>query len=350
MQRALNTPRLSGRIMVVSDRLAVVAELQAILRSSDHLALTVSDGDEALRILRDGVVPDVVISDLGCERSLAAMEYVWRFRQMNRVGSHLVVVEDGAPFSSPEAEECTRRHAVRPLPRPFHADEVREAIDEAIRRMDRDLRALRGETWREIDRLQQVAREVQRDTVNALAATIAARDPYMHGHAMRVAELCRRLGPPLGIRDEDEDVLETAARLHEIGKASVPVELLHKAEPLSTEELEWIRSHVRTGAEIVRMVPSLERVAKVIEHQATDYRDLERILGRGTADALLPGVLRVVDAYDAMTHSRAYRGATQREHWERTLTRGAGTTFHPGAVHALLRVLEPGGGDEELAA
>jgi response regulator RpfG family c-di-GMP phosphodiesterase len=346
MQRVLNAPRLNGRIMVVSDRLAVVAELQAILRSSHHLALTVRDGDEALRILRDGVVPDVVISDLGCEPSLEAVEYVWRFRQMNRVGTHLVVVENGASFSSPEGGERTRRHAVTPLPRPFHPDEVREAVDEAIRRMDRDLRAARGETWREIDRLQRTVREVRRDTVNALAATIAARDPYMHGHATRVAALCRRMGPALGIRDEDADVLETAARLHEIGKASVPVELLHKAEPLSPEELEWIRSHVRTGAEIVRTVPSLERAAVVIGHLATDYCDLELIAGRGTADALLAGVLRVVDAYDAMTHARAYRGVTRREHWERTLTLGAGTIFHPAAVQALLRVLEPGGGDE----
>ena len=62
-------------------------------------------------------------------------------------------------------------------------------IDDAIRRVDEDLRALRGEMWREMQRMQRAMREMQRETVNALAATVAARDPYMHGHATRVAAL-----------------------------------------------------------------------------------------------------------------------------------------------------------------
>src|SRR5215216_4369837 len=89
----------NGRIMIVSDRENVLEELETILRPGAHLALRVVDGDEALRTLVDGLVPDLVISDLGSDRALEGIEYIWRFREMNRVGRHMVVVEEGAPFS-----------------------------------------------------------------------------------------------------------------------------------------------------------------------------------------------------------------------------------------------------------
>src|SRR4051812_42006806 len=89
----------NARILVVSDRPDVVAELDAIIGGGAHLSLAVPDGQEALQTLEDGLVPDLVISDLGSPRSLQGIEYVWRFRELNRVGRHLAVVESGAPFS-----------------------------------------------------------------------------------------------------------------------------------------------------------------------------------------------------------------------------------------------------------
>ncbi|HEX8906520.1 MAG TPA: hypothetical protein VF771_16845, partial [Longimicrobiaceae bacterium] len=274
----------------------------------------------------DGLVPDVVISDLGCDRALEGIDYVWRFRELNRVGRHMVVVENGAPFSG-----FTRANAgdgaslpllATPLARPFRRGEVTVRIEEAIHAVDEDLRALRGEMWREMQRMQRAMREMQRETVNALAATVAARDPYMHGHATRVAALCREVATALRLSDER-------------------VELLHKTAPLSPGELEQIRGHARTGAAIVAGVPALRRAAPLIEHQGTDYAELGAHLDPGSPEHLLAGILRVVDAYDAMVSPRSYRGPMPREYWERTLQAGAGTRFHPRAVEAFL-ALTPG--------
>jgi response regulator RpfG family c-di-GMP phosphodiesterase len=299
----------------------------------------VPDGEAALRMLREAVVPDLVISDLGSQHSLEGLDYVWRFREMNRVGRHMVIVEDGAPFSRPPPDAGGGSEAFTPLRRPFRPDEVRAAIEDGVRCVERDIASLRGEMWREIDRLQQAVRDVRHETVRALAATIAARDPYMHGHATRVADLCRRVGRLLRLGEADLEVLETAAVLHEIGKGSVPVELLHKVEPLSADELERVRAHARAGAEIVRQVPSLGREADLIEHQGTDHGLLGRHIDPGTMDFLLAGVLRVVDAYDAMTHARSYRAAMPRDYWEPFLEERAGRSFHPAAVRALLKAV-----------
>lgn len=326
--------------MIVSDRQEVVAELEPIIRAGKHLALSVTDGDEALRILEEGLVPDLVISDLGSERSLDGIQYVWRFREMNRVGRHMVIVEEGAPFSSVFARGAPNiPEQITALPRPFVPQAVLKRIEDAVTHMGHELHALRAEVWREMARMQQAMRDMQRETVNALAGTIAARDPYMHGHATRVAGLCRRVTRVLGISDEEVQMLETAAMLHEIGKGSVPLELLHKTEPLSPDELERIRAHARTGAEIVRGVPSLRRLAPIIEHQGTDHAELGMEMDASSPEFLLTGILRVVDAYDAMVSPRSYRGPMPRDYWENTLRSGAGTRFHPGAVDALLRVL-----------
>jgi response regulator RpfG family c-di-GMP phosphodiesterase len=329
---------LSGRIMIVSDRREVIAELQPIIRAGQHLALTVPDGAEALRTLEEGLVPDLVISDLGSRRSLQDIEYVLRFRELNRVGRHLAVVEDDAPFAAAgdTIPPRGRLPELTALPRPFRKADVTRKIDEAIRRVDHDLRALRAEMWRELHRMQQAMRQMQRETVNALASTVAARDPYMHGHATRVADLCLKVAAAMELPDDQHELLETAAVLHEIGKASVPLELLHKTEPLSPDELEQIRSHATIGAGIVGGVPALKRAAPIILHQGTDHAELHRHLEPGSPEFHLAGILRVVDAYDAMLSPRSYRGPLTRDYLEQTLLSGAGTRFDPAAVDALL--------------
>ena len=333
----------NARILVVSDRPDVVAELDAILAGGAHLSLTVPDGGEALQTLEDGLVPDVVISDLGSPGSLHGIDYVWRFRELNRAGRHLAVVESGAPFSG-FTRASAGAQAVMPavLPHPFRPGEVKARIDAAIARVDTDLRAMRGEMWRELHRLQRAMDEMQRETVKALAATVAARDPFMQGHAARVAELCRRVGAELCLPEEQLALLETAALLHEIGKASVPLALLHRAGALSDDELERVRAHARIGADIVRGVPTLTRVAPLIEHQGTDYAALPADPDPPAPGFVqLAGILRVVDVWDAMVSARSYRDAMPPEYGEETLRAGAGTRFHPGAVEAVLRLTRP---------
>jgi response regulator RpfG family c-di-GMP phosphodiesterase len=332
----------NARILVVSDRPEVVSELDAIIGGGAHIPLTVPDGREALQALEDGLVPDVVISDLGSPRSLQGIEYVWRFRELNRVGRHLAVVESGAPFSGfTRAGGGAQAPMPSVLPRPFRAAEVKARLDAAIDRVDADLRAVRGEMWREMQRMQRAMREMQRETVKALAATVAARDPFMHGHATRVAELCGRIAAELHLGEEQAALLETAALLHEIGKASVPLELLHKTAPLSQDELARIRAHAAVGADIVRGLPSLAGVAPLIEHQGTHHADLAAHLDLGAPEFLLAGILRVADVWDAMVSPRSYRGAAPPESREAALRAGAGTRFHPRAVEAVLRLTSP---------
>ena len=329
---------LSGRILIVSDRAEVVAELEPVIRAGQHLASVVPDGREAMKLLEDGMIPDVVISDLGSERSFEGIGYVRRFRELNRAGAHVVVTEPGAPVDA-GTRPAAAQERFSVLSRPFGAEDVQRTLADALSRMEAEFRTLRSEVWRSMDRLRREVEDARAEMVRALALTIAARDHFMHGHCERVAETCRKVAVAMHLSDEQTEMLAQAAMLHEIGKMAVPLELLQKTSPLTPGELERIRSHTRIGAGIVQGVPTLRRLAPLIEHQMTDHCDLAGEVSPVSPDFLLIGILRVVDAWDAMTSERSYRQALPRGYWEPYLRAGAGTRFHPQAVATLMRVL-----------
>lgn len=330
-----------GRVLVVSDRPEVVAELDPVIRSEGHLTLTVPSGDEALRVFEEGIIPDVVVTDAGAAGPREGTGYLARFRELNQLGQHLAVVEPGAPFSATRTVSGASGFHVEPfsvLPRPLDPERVRASVEGAMDRIRRDLQSLRGEMFRETARLQRAIREAQLELVTALAMTMEAKDPYMHGHCARVAELSRRVAAELRVEEDDADLLHAAAMLHEIGKMGVSLDLLHKTSPLTPEELEQIRAHTLVGAQIVGAVPSLRRTAPLIANQYTDYVELPSRISPETPEFLLAGILRVVDTYDAMTSVRSYRETLPRARWEPVLRGGAGSKFHPGAVAAFFRL------------
>jgi hypothetical protein len=325
----------SARILIVSGREEVVAELQPLIRAGQHLASVVPDSREFLDLLDAGMVPDIVISDSGSLPAREQEESIGRFHELNRVGCHLVVADAasaGAAAGGPFSE----------LRRPFVDAEVRALLEDSIRRIERELRSTRSEVWRSLDRLRREVEELRCDMIRALARTIAARDSYMTGHTDRVSELCMAMAERMGLGEDERRRLATAAQLHEIGKVSVPVELLQKESGLTPDELERIRSHARTGAGILREVPSLSPFAPLVEHLGTAFRDLPGDLPRGALDARLIGILRVADVWDAVTSARAYRAAMPRSYWEPFLRGGAGTDFDAAAVEALFAVLGAG--------
>jgi response regulator RpfG family c-di-GMP phosphodiesterase len=329
-----------GRILVVSERQRVISQLDPIIRSEGHLMLSVPNSEEALRVLDEGIIPDVVISDSATGSLLDDLAYLPRFRQLNRLGQHLAIVDGNTPPR--ELGSLAARLQVEPfdaLRFPFDDVVVRHALQEAMDRIRRDLESMRAEMFRETARLQQRMKDLQVEMVAALALAMEAKDPYMHGHCDRVAKLGVEVAQHMRLDEDEVDLVSTAATLHEIGKLGVALELLHKTTPLTPDELEQIRNHTRIGAQIVKALPSLRRLAPLIENQYTNYCDLAEKIDPDQPEFTLAAVLRVVDTYDAMMSDRSYRGTLPPERVEAVLRDGAGSKFHPAAVEALLAIV-----------
>jgi response regulator RpfG family c-di-GMP phosphodiesterase len=325
-----------GRILIVSGRPELAGMLDGPIRAEGHLSLAVPNGDEALQVLEDGIVPDIVISD-----GTDDVAWIAHFHRLNQLGRR-VEIQPQTVGPAPDAPAVDRQllpRAFATVSLPVDADEVRRIIGDAMDRIRRDLESLRGEMFRETARLQRAIRDAQVEMVAALVKIMETKDPFMQGHCERVSGLARRLAERMEVDEAGVDRVATAAMLHEIGKVGVAVELLHKTAEISPEELEQIRGHAAMGAQIVGSVPSLRSLAPLIAHQYTDFRDLGDSIPPESSDFLLASILRVVDVYDAMTSSRSYRGTLARDHWEATLRERSGSRFDPRVVEAFFDVI-----------
>jgi len=184
----------------------------------------------------------------------------------------------------------------------------------------------------------------------SLAKAVDLRDTYTGSHSARVAELAARLAARLGLDQEQIELSRLAGSLHDLGKLAIPEEILRKPGPLTGPERLVLERHPQIG---FRMLDSLgiDPVAKWILHHH------ERWDGTGYPDRL-PGpeiplgarIIFVVDAFDAMTSDRVYRGRLTQEHALAELQRCAGTQFDPNVVAALGEELEPAEASEPAVA
>jgi len=175
----------------------------------------------------------------------------------------------------------------------------------------------------------------------SLAKAVDLRDTYTGSHSARVAELAARVAARLGLDQEQIELSRLAGSLHDLGKLAIPEEILRKPGPLTGPERLVLERHPQIG---FRMLDSLgiDPVADWILHHH------ERWDGTGYPDRL-PGpeiplgarIIFVVDAYDAMTSDRVYRGRLAQEDALAELERCAGTQFDPTVVAALAEELEP---------
>jgi HD-GYP domain-containing protein (c-di-GMP phosphodiesterase class II) len=131
-----------------------------------------------------------------------------------------------------------------------------------------------------------------------------------------------------------------AALLHDIGKVGIPDEILHKPGKLDDREWELMRQHPVIGERILRMIPGLGAIARIVRHEH------ERWDGGGYPDGLVGAatplgsrIILACDAYHAMTSDRPYRAAMPHAEAMAELTRNSGTQFDPEVVQALIGYL-----------
>lgn len=172
--------------------------------------------------------------------------------------------------------------------------------------------------------------------VQSLADAVDLRDPYTAQHSVRVAELSRALGERLRLPTDVLWSLYSVARVHDVGKVTVPDSILLKSGPLSPEEYDVMKGHVEAGVRILQHI-SLYRSALDIlaqHHERLDGSGYPQGL-RGDEIIFPARILAVADAYDSMTTDRPYRRAKTPEEAVRELYRVAGKEYDLTVVRAL---------------
>lgn len=178
------------------------------------------------------------------------------------------------------------------------------------------------------------------DAKDALLQVLAEQDERLLTHLGHVAELAVATAIALHLPPREVALTRLAAELHDVGKTAIPSAILEKASTLDAAERSLMQRHSAIGERIVAAAPTLEAIGPIVRavHERPD--------GTGYPDGLrldeIPvaaRIIAVVDAYDAMTNDRPYRGAMPSDGALAELRRQAGAQFDPAVVEAFAEAI-----------
>jgi len=189
--------------------------------------------------------------------------------------------------------------------------------------------------------------------VSSLASALDARDQYTAGHSQRVSEYSCAIARAMNVEDQEFELIRVGALLHDIGKIGISDAVLQKQERLTEEEEALIRQHPVIGKKILECVHGFEAYLPVVElhHENWDGSGYPRGL-KGEETPQIARIVKVADAYDAMTSDRPYRSGMRHEQAAGILEKHAGTQFDVVAVQAFLTlgdiIRRPAAGDDPV--
>jgi len=200
------------------------------------------------------------------------------------------------------------------------------------------------ENARNFDKLRQSSMELKEahfQTIGILSEAIEVKDAVTGGHSERMLCFATAVAKSLKLTEQEIELLNYAALLHDIGKIGISQQILNKPAQLTPEEFAHVKEHPRIGAKMIRDVKFLAPVAPLIlaHHEKFDGTGYPH----GIAGEHIPiqsRIVAVLDAYDAMTSERPYRAAPGHEWAVQELRKFSGSQFDPLVVEALLTTIE----------
>jgi putative two-component system response regulator len=245
------------------------------------------------------------------------------------------------------AVSCLAIGAMDYLTKPFHLEEVRARVAQALekRRLVIENRGYHESLEEKVAVQARRLEELFLASVQSLAEALEVKDPYTRGHSIRVSHYSVVIARELGLEGEFLRHIELGGHVHDIGKIGVREDVLNKPGKLTDAEYEHIMTHPVVGWRI--LAPLLGETPAALNIVRSHH---ERYDGRGVPDRLTGDqiplearIAAVADSFDAMTSDRPYRpdGMTL-EAAVAELVRCSGTQFDPIIVAAMVAAADGG--------
>ena len=323
------------KCLVVDDEPRLRRVLVRLLEGEGFTCSEAGSGTEALEMMHHDAVP-LVISDL----RMPQMDGVTLLREILARWPDTAVLVVTAVAEVESAVACLQLGALDYVAKPFHLDEVRARVMQALdkRRLILENRMYHQQLEERVQEQAHRIEELSLERLQALVHFLEEKDPYTRGHSVRVANYSLGIARMMPLDRDKIDTIVLGAELHDIGKIGVSETVLHKAGKLSEAEYRHIMEHPVIGA---RILGPLMRDAPAALSIVRSHH--ERLDGKGFPDGLvgdaIPLEVRVVtvaDSFDAMTSVRPYRPALSVQKAMQELEEMKGVQFDPQAVEAFL--------------
>ncbi|MEN6638049.1 MAG: HD-GYP domain-containing protein, partial [Smithella sp.] len=187
-------------------------------------------------------------------------------------------------------------------------------------------------------------RKAVNTTIQVMVSAIEARDPYTAGHQIRSANLARAIATEMGLPKEKIDGIRRAGSIHDIGKLSIPSEILTKPTKLTNLEFSLIKEHPQKGFEILKDVESPWPLAQIVyqHHERMDGSGYPRQL-KGEDIIIEARILAVADVVEAMASHRPYRPSLGLNSALAEIENNKGTIYDADTVDACLKLFREKG-------
>jgi len=234
------------------------------------------------------------------------------------------------------------------ITKPFEKNAVLISIANALRRRKLEMENQRYRTHLEkivkkkTSTLKETLRKLEKTlegTIHAIALTVEMRDPYTSGHQKRVADLACAIAKEMGLKKQRIQGIMMSGNVHDLGKISIPSEILSKPSQLSKSEFSLIQAHPRTGYEVLAPVEFPWPIAEIVlqHHERMDGSGYPQGLS-GDEILLEARILGVSDVVEAMSSHRPYRPALGIEKALDEIKKNRGILYDPDVVDACLNM------------
>ena len=334
---------LKPRCLVVDDEPRLRQVLSRLMEGDGFDCMQAGSGVEALALLEDRPV-SLMLSDL----RMPQMDGLELLRQVRARYPDTAVVMITAVDDVEVAVRCLAIGAMDYLTKPFHLEEVRARVMQALEKR-RLIIDNRGYQERLEERVAAQARRLEElflASIQSLAEALEVKDRYTRGHSIRVSQYSVVIARGLGLEPDVVREIELGGHVHDIGKIGVRESVLNKPGKLTEEEYEHIMTHPMVGWRILApLLTDAPRCLNVVRFHH------ERIDGRGIPDGLAGDAIplesriaAVADSFDAMTSWRPYRkgGRMSVEDAVAELQRHSGSQFDPVVLDVFLDAIARG--------
>ena len=305
-------------ILIVDDEINNLQLLKRTFRNK-YKILTASNGLEGLETLKNNIDDiSLIVSD----HKMPIMEGTKFLEEANKIAPDVIkILLTG--FSDIEiiTDAVNKCNLFQYILKPFNPEELLEAVKNGLDKFD--LASSKSVILKDL-------KELFYKTIKSIASALDAKDPYTHGHSMRVTLYSIILAKELNVPSNQLEAIETAGLLHDIGKIAIPESILCKPGKLTDDEFAIMKSHPANSEKLIASIKKLHEISPGVKHHH------ERWDGRGYPDKLkgeeIPFAARIIaiaDTYDAMTSTRSYRVALSHETAISEIEKCAGTQFDP---------------------
>ena len=321
-------------IVVVDDDMMSLSLSKRVFDKAGLQGIYFSSGKEAVAFFDGRVIPDLILLDIH-------MPELNGFEVLKELKAAPLYRNIPAVFLTGDEDVKTETAGLHAgaadfIRKPFAAEVLLKRVRNII-----ELNRLHHDMSNEIRIKTEKLSRAYIQIVEALAASVDAKDRYTHGHSSRVAAYSREIAKRVGYSEEEQDKIYMMGLLHDVGKIGIQDAIINKPSRLTEEEYAMIKTHPVVGAEILKKIQDIpELVVGARWHH-------ERYDGRGYPDGLegdnIPEVARIIavaDTYDAMTSNRSYRGYLPQEKVRAEIERCKGSQFDPRFADIMLVMID----------